>query len=165
MLHKEVLDALNKQIQQELTAGYGYLVVSAYFELELLKGFAAYFRKQADEERDHAMRFLTYVQDRNARPSFGAVEPPKTQFSSPLEAVRFALESERKNTASIHALHALAGSHHDLATQSELQWFINEQVEEEKWAEEFVGLVEKAAGHTGALFMLDHHVGKRVTKE
>ena len=161
MLSKEVLEALNKQVQQELTAEYGYLSLSVWFEKEVLKGFAAFFRQQAAEERTHAMKLLDYAQDRGAVPTLLPVQPPSGQWKNVLEAVTFAREAERKNTAMINSLYETAVKANDLATQNMLQWFINEQVEEEKWAEEYVTMVEKIGASVGSLYMLDHHVSKK----
>lgn len=165
MLKKTILDGLNKQIQQELAASYGYLGMSVWFDQQVLKGFAKYFRKQAEEEREHAMKLLDYVQDRNGEVALGTVESAKTSFGSVLDALKAALEAERSNTASINALYNAAQKEGDLATQNMLQWFINEQVEEEKWAEELVTLGEKLASHGPALFMLDHRVEKLAEKD
>lgn len=165
MLKKEVLAGLNKQIQQELTASYGYLALSLYFDHLVLKGFSAYFRKQMAEEQSHAMKLLEYVQDSNEQVTLGPINPPTATWNTVLDAVKFAREAERNNTATIHALYQTALAAGDLASQNQLQWFIAEQVEEEKWAEEFVALVEKVGAHPGGLYMLDHHVSKRAEKE
>lgn len=165
MLKPQVLAALNKQIQLELTASYDYLAMSTYFDREVLKGLAAYFRKQSDEERDHAMRILDYIQDSNEQPTLGPVNAPRAEFASALDALKHARDTERANTASIHALYNLAVKEGDLPTQTMLQWFIKEQVEEEKWTEEFVLMAEKIGPHPGALFMFDHRVSKLVSKE
>jgi ferritin len=165
MLKKTILDGLNKQIQLEFNASHAYLGMSAWFDQQVLKGFAKYFRKQAGEERTHALKLLDYVLDRNAEVVLGPVDPAKTTFATVLDALKAALEAERNNTASINALLNLAIKENDLATQNVLQWFVNEQVEEEKWAEELVTLAEKLAGHAPALFMLDHRVEKMAEKD
>jgi ferritin len=161
MITPEILELFNKQIQQEFAAEYGYIALSAYFEQELLNGFAAYFRKQAGEEREHAMKLLDHVLDRGGEPSLGTIEAPRQQFSSPLDAVKHAQSMERVNTASIHRLYEKSLAAKDLATQQQLLWFIQQQVEEEKWADELVGQVERVGTH---LFMLDHRVGKRAKR-
>ena len=156
MLTPEILDLLNRQIQQEFRAEYGYIALAAYFDREQLKGFAAYFRKHAGEEREHALKLMDHVLGRGNQPTLAAIEPPRQQFSSTLEAVKHALTAERDNTQSIHRLYEKALAARDVATQQHLLWFIQEQVEEEKWAEELVGQVERVGTH---LFMLDHRVG------
>ena len=160
MLKPNVLAALNKQIQHELTAQHNYLALSVWFDQELLKGFAAYMKKQAGEENTHAMKILDYVQDSNGKVTLMAIDAPKTAFASPLEAVQHARALEKKNTAMIHECCHLAVQEKDLATQQILQWFIEEQVEEEKWTEDFVAMLEKIQGHIGSLFMFDHRVSK-----
>jgi len=164
MLKPQVLAALNKQIQHELTASYTYLGLSVFFEQEVLKGFAAYFRKQAEEERGHAMKILGYVEDSNAKAELAAIPAAKASFKSPLDALKAARDFEKDTTASIIAVYAVAVKENDLATQNMLQWFIKEQVEEEKWTEEFVATGEKLGTHTGAWYMFDHHVSKLVEK-
>jgi ferritin len=166
MLKANVVNALNAQIKQELTAAQGYLAVSVYFARETFDGLAAYMLKQSGEERDHAMRILKYLQDVNATVTLTGLDGPKTEFASPLEALKQVREMERANTASINALYVLAQKEGDLATQNMLQWFINEQVEEEKWAEDFVAIGEKIGGqHPGAWYMFDHRVSKLAGKE
>ena len=160
MLKPNVQAALNKQIQHEMTAQHNYLALSVWFEQELLKGFAAYMKKQSSEENSHAMKILDYVQDANGKVTLGAIDAPKTQFASPLEAVKHARDLEKKNSAMIHECYHLAVQEKDLATQQMLLWFIEEQVEEEKWTEEFVTMLEKIEGHVGSLFMFDHRVSK-----
>jgi ferritin len=162
MLPPDVLEGLNRQIQFELSAEYGYLALSLYFDRELLAGFAKYFRHQAEEEREHAMKLVAHVSDRGGNVILGPIEAPRLQFSNVVDALKHALNMERKNTESIHKLYEKAVAARDYATQNHLQWFIEEQVEEEKWAEELVGLAEKVGTH---LFMLDHRVGKRVNEE
>lgn len=160
-MKKEVLEALNKQIAHELSAEYSYLGLSVWFDQQVLKGFAAYFRKQASEEHAHALKLLEFVQDRGGEVKLESLSAPKTQFSDVVAAVKHAQALEKTNTAAINALYAIAATAGDLATQQHLQWFIEEQVEEEKWADEFVILAEKVAAHPGALYMLDAQAGKR----
>lgn len=165
MLKKEVLESLNKQIGLELQAMHEYLGLAIYFEQELLKGFAAWFHKQTEEEREHAMRLIEYVQDRGGKVKLGAVPAVETHFASPLEAVKGAYAAECRNTAGINNCCAVAAKADDLATQNMLQWFVAEQVEEEKWSGEFVALVEKVSSSVGALYQLDHTIGKAAEKK
>jgi ferritin len=161
----KVLAALNKQIQHELTASYIYLGLAAWFEHELFKGFAAWMRKQVGEERSHAMKLFEYVQDRGGQITLGALEAPKTQFASVLEAFKAALAFEKSTTAAIHAIADLARSENDLATLEFIQWYIKEQVEEEQWAGEYVAMAEKIGDSVGSMYMFDHRVGKAAAAE
>ena len=106
MLKKEVLAALNKQIQHELTAQYSYLALSVWFDQQVLKGFAAYFLKQAGEEHEHAMKLLTYVQDRCGEVKLGAIDAPRQEFATVLDALKHTQGLERGNTAAINAVFA-----------------------------------------------------------
>lgn len=161
MLKSEVLAALNKQIQHELSNYYAYRAMSVWFEQEVLKGFAAHYKTQGDEETGHAERFITHVQDMGGDVVLGAIGAPKMKFASPLDAAKAAQKLERVTTGMINDLYAVAVKANDLATQHALQWFINEQIEEEKTADEIVKLLEKAADSVGAIYQIDHHMGKK----
>jgi len=165
MLKKEVLEALNKQIGLELQAMYEYLGMAIYFEQELLKGFAAWFRKQTGEEQSHAQKLIDYVLDRGGQVKLPAIPAVETRFASPLEAVKGAYAAECRNTAGINSCCAVAEKADDLATQNMLQWFVGEQVEEEKWSSEFVALVEKVGSSVGALYQVDHRIGEMAEKK
>jgi len=165
MLKQSVLEALNKQIQHEFSNSLAYLAAAAYFEDQVYPGFAAYFRKQAGEEHGHAMKIYEHVLDCNAKPTLGAIEASKADFPTPLDALKFVHALERKTTAMIHALYELAVKENDLPTRGMLEWFVKEQVEEEKWTEEFVTTGERVGTHTGAWYMFDHHVSKKAKGE
>lgn len=161
MLPDRVRDALNTQIKSELYSGYIYLSMSAYAEAESLPGFAHWFRKQAEEELAHALRLFDYVNDRGGKVTLMAVEQPPTEFRSPLDLFERALEHERKVTGMIHDLYRTAGEAGDAATQVMLQWFIDEQVEEEKSAGLIVEQLKRAGDHGAALLMLDRALAER----
>ena len=157
--------AINQQIHQELTASHGYLAMCAYFESVNLKGMARWMRKQAGEERNHAMRLFNYLLDRGCRVRFEGIDVPPFDFASPLEAFEAAYESEKKNTRSIHELFALARKVDDYATMVHLQWFITEQVEEEKWCQEYVGLLKMAGSEPSAVLFVDRQIGEAAAVE
>ena len=165
MLSKEVLSGLSKQIQHELSACYNYLALAIWFDQEMLKGLGKYFRKQAGEEQEHALRLLDYVLDRGSSVGLEAIEAPKAKFSSVVDALKHAQGMERGNTAAINNLYRTAVKADDLATQNQLQWFINEQVEEEQWADEFVAIAEKVASDPAGLYLFDHRVAKKAEKQ
>ena len=131
MLSKAVQDAMNEQIKNELFSAYQYLSMVAYCESENLPGFARWMRAQAREELQHAMKFYDFVLERNGRVALQAVDAPLGEFGSPLEVFEKALEHEQKVTAMINNLYGLAARENDYASQTFLQWFVTEQVEEE----------------------------------
>lgn len=162
MLSETIQQALNRQITYEYAASYTYLAMAAYFESLSLTGFAHWFRIQSEEEREHALRFFDYVNDRGGRVMLGAIDEPQNEFASPLDAFERVLAHEQRVTASIHAIYSLAAQENDYATMSMLKWFIDEQVEEEKSAEEIIQHLKLIGNDGGGLLMLDRKLGERV---
>ena len=158
---KKMQDAVNKQINRELYSGYMYLSMAAYFESENLKGFAHWMRKQAGEEKKHAMKFFEFVTERAGRVSLEAIEKPPHSWKSPLGAFEDALVHEQKVTQMIYGLADLAESEKDRASGSMLKWFIDEQVEEENSANEIVQKLKMIGNSGSGLVMLDKELGKR----
>jgi ferritin len=161
MIGKPMQDALNAQIQKEFYSAYLYLAMSAHCESSNFPGTAKWMRVQAQEEVGHGMKFFTYMNDQGARVTLQAIAQPPAEFSSLLDIFQKALAHEREVTKSIHALYALAGKENDYATQAELQWFITEQVEEEKTASQIVEQLKLVGESKATLLMLDVHLGKR----
>jgi ferritin len=160
MLSKKVLAALNDQIQKETASAYLYLSMAAWFEAKNLPGQAAWMVKQAREEMEHAMRIYAHVNDCDGRVVLEAIPKPAAEFKSVVDVWERTLAHEEKVTASIHALVRLATAEGDLPTQAMLQWFVTEQVEEEKTAR---GILEQARllrGSDPATFFFDRHLGK-----
>jgi ferritin len=164
MIKKNVLAALNKQIQHEQSNAHAYLSVSLYFGGLNLHGLEAFMAQQVKDEIEHATRFIEHVTERTGQVELGAIAAPKSMFRSPLEAVKHVRELERHTTETIHRLCELARKESDWALEVALQWFVNEQVEEEQWAEELTALMEQFGENPGQLFMLDHQWGKRMKK-
>jgi ferritin len=161
MIGKTMQDAMNEQINKELFSSYLYLSMAAYFEDKNLPGFANWMRIQADEEREHAMKFYDFILERGGKVQLKAIDAPKMDWSSTLEAVEEVAAHEGKVSASIHALYELALKEKDYPAQVMLQWFIAEQVEEEKNAAELVANVKMIEAHETAVLMLDHRLSKR----
>ncbi len=161
MLNEKVQKAMNEQIKNELYSGYLYLSMSAYFEASNLPGFARWMRLQAEEEQEHALRFFDFVHDRGGRVVLQAIDQPPAEFESPSAVFELTLEHERKVTGLIHGLYALALQEKDYASQVMLQWFIDEQVEEEKNAEQIVAKLKMVGQQGQALAMLDRQLGER----
>jgi ferritin len=161
MMDKAVHDAINAQIKMEFDSAYIYLAMSAHFEDVNLEGFAKWMRLQASEEKEHAMRLFDYLVERGAKVTLKGIADPPAKFGSPREIFQQALEHERKVTKSINDIYALAVEKNDYPSQIMLQWFVNEQVEEESTAEKAVRELEMAGDNTAALLMLDRAYGAR----
>jgi len=161
MISTTLQKTLNEQINKELFSSYLYLSMSAYFENQNLPGFAKWMRVQAEEEYEHAMKFFAHIVDRGGKVELKAIAAPQVEWKSNLEVVKEVLKHEEFVTASINALYDQALAEKDYPAQIMLQWFVNEQVEEEKNAAELVHLVDVMGGSGSSLVMLDVQLGKR----
>jgi ferritin len=161
MIGKAMQDAMNAQINKEFFSSYLYLSMAAYFEDKNLTGFAHWMRLQADEEREHAMKFYNFILDRGGRVQLAALDAPETEWKSNLDVAQQVAEHEAKVTASINDLYELALKEKDYPAQAMLQWFITEQVEEEKSATELVAKLRLIEERGTAVLMLDHRLSKR----
>lgn len=161
MLSKKVQAALNAQINLEMSSFYAYLAMAAHFESAALPGMANWMRIQSEEERVHAMKLFDHMIDRGGQVILAPIAQPKLTFATPVSVFEAALEHEQKVTKAINALYALAQSENDYASQVMLQWFINEQVEEEKSALTAVEQLRMAGKDPSALLMLDQNFGAR----
>ncbi len=157
-----VVEALEKQLTHELYAANCYLAMAYWCSVNDWDGFAKFFHKQAGEEREHAAKMLNHLVDRAVLPRIGALPAPRHEFPALIEVARTALALERTNTAGINAAYAVALEHKDYPSQVMLQWFINEQVEEEAWCAELIDRVA-AANCAGGLAELDRHIVKYLT--
>ena len=162
MLNKKIEQAINKQINAELWSAYLYLSMAAYFEKSNLAGFANWMRIQAQEELTHAMRFYTYIVNRGGRVSFTTIDAPPATWKSPLHVFEETLKHEQLVTSKINALVDLATKEQDHASKNMLQWFVNEQVEEENSADQIVQKLRLIGKDGGGLFMMDRELGQRV---
>lgn len=161
MISKAMEAALNDQIRKELYSAYLYLGMSAHFEGASLPGLAHWMGVQSEEERQHAMKLLRFLQDRGGAVKLLAIDAPPAKWKTPLEVFEKVLEHERAVTDSIHRLYEVAVKENDYAAQVLLQWFITEQVEEEKNAAEIVAQLKMIDAHETPILMLDHQLGKR----
>ena len=161
MISAGVQQAINDQINHEFFAAYSYLSMSAYFESANLPGFAAWMRHQAQEEVTHGMKLFDFINDRGGRVLLQAVDAPPTEFKSPLDVFEHALKHEQKVTLMINHLYEQAAAANDFAAQVALQWFITEQVEEEKTADLIVEQLKMIGNDRPALLMLDREMGAR----
>ena len=162
MISKKMEKALNDQVNAELYSAYLYLSMEAYFRSLNLDGFAAWMRVQTQEEVTHAMKIYDFINERGGRALMSAIDGPQTEWAGPLTAFEAVYEHEQKVTSLINGLVDLAISEKDHATNSFLQWFVNEQVEEEASADDVVQKLKMMQEAPGGMFMLDRELGQRV---
>jgi len=161
MISPRMQDALNEQIRNEFYSSFAYLSMSAHFEHQNLPGFAAWMRVQAGEEHVHAMKIFDHVLDRGGQVKLPAIPQPPVQFDAPVTVFEQALQQERGVTKSIHDLYAMAMETKDYPARVFLDWFVNEQVEEEKTAELIVEQLKMVGDDRPALLLLDRELGQR----
>jgi ferritin len=161
MLSDQMLAALNAQINAEYYSSYLYLSMAGHCRAINLEGFANWLRIQADEEMIHAMKIYDFVLQRNGRVALTAIEGPPTTWESPLAVFEATLIHEQYVTSRINKLVDLAISESDHATNTFLQWFVNEQVEEEANADAVLRKLQLMADAPGGLFLLDQELAKR----
>ncbi len=161
MLKQTMQDAINQQIVREMFSSNLYLSMAAYFSSQSLNGFANWMRIQAQEEMTHALKFFDYLLARNSCPVIGTIESPQNTWKSPLEAFIDAYKHEQQITSWIYKLVELSLEEKDYATNSLLQWFVNEQVEEEDSTSIIVDKLKLIGHNTDGLFMLDNELGTR----
>ena len=160
-LGKNMQDAFNEQIREELASAYIYLAMAAYFEDQNLPGFAHWMVAQSQEEVEHAMKFYGHVNERGGRVLLQAIPEPPAEFVGPLDAFQKALEHERYISSRIIDLYKLAEKEGEYASLTLLQWFVDEQVEEEDSATEIVEMLKRVGEKGHALIMLDRKLAQR----
>jgi ferritin len=158
---KAMQDAINEQIKHELYSSYLYLAMAAYCDSAGFPGFAHWMRAQSGEERGHAMKMYGHLVDRGARVVLKAIDAPPANYASPIDAMEKVQEHERKVTALIQKLYEVALKEKDYAAQNFLQWFVSEQVEEEKNVAQILDQIKVGGKQGPALLMLDHALGAR----
>ncbi len=156
-----VKDVINEQIKHEFYSAYLYLSMAGSFEVANLPGFAHWMYKQSEEEREHAMKLFNYLLDRGEHVQLLPIEQPPNAFRSPLDTFEQALEHEKDITSRIHRLYGLSVQEDDYPAQVMLNWFVAEQVEEEKSASEIVERLRMAGDDDAALLLLDKELGER----
>jgi ferritin len=162
MFSKAVQDAINEQINNELSASYIYLAMSAYCERENFTGCAKWLRLQSQEEYGHAMRLLDFLLARDGAVKLKAIAEPNVQYKSIAAVFEQALKQEQETTGEIDQLYDLSHKEKAFAALVEMQWFITEQVEEEKTAREIVAKFHLCKDDPSALMDLDRELGGRV---
>ncbi len=161
MLKEKVLDALNDQLNYELYSAYIYLAMGAYLEDMNLPGMSNWMKAQAQEEVMHAMKFYDYINNRHARVKLAQIDDPGFEWDSPLDAFETAFKHEQKVSDRIHKLLDLARDESDHPTQSFLQWFVDEQVEEESSVDDIVQKLKLAGTQGPGLLIVDQELAGR----
>lgn len=161
MVSDKMAKALNAQLNFELYSAYIYLAMSAHADNVGLKGFANWFYTQYQEEMLHATKFFQYIMDRSVV-ELETIEKPRKVYKDSLEMFEETLKHEREVTARINSLATLAYEEKDHATGTFLQWFINEQVEEESSVKEILDKLKLAGATSAGLFMINNELGTRV---
>ena len=162
MLDAKVSKLINEQINKELYSAYLYLDFSVYYDEEGLDGYANWYNIQAQEERDHAMLMLQYLQNNSEKVTLEAVAKPDKVCTNIMDPLKFGLEHEQYVTSLIHDIYAAAYDVKDFRTMQFLDWFVKEQLEEEKNAEDMIKKMELFGGDSKGLYMLDTEMAARV---
>lgn len=160
-ISKELIDAINDQINFELYSGYIYLSMATWFEEKNLTGMAHWMEVQADEEYNHAIRFYRHIVERGGRVVMKGIQTPKTDWASPLEVFEDAYHHELTVTERIYKIGEIAERLGDRSTQAMLQWFYNEQTEEEKNTMEIRDILKMVKDSIPALMQINAKLGER----
>ncbi|OPZ71106.1 MAG: Ferritin [bacterium ADurb.Bin478] len=161
MLSKTMEKALNEQINKEMYSSYLYLAMAAHLSEQHLDGFGKFFEIQAQEEWGHAMKIYKHVNERGGRVVLEKIDKPQTTFKDLEEIFTLTLAHEQFITKSINSLVDLAVKEKDHASQIFLDWFVNEQVEEEANMENWLVKIRMSGAKGHVLFILDSHAGER----
>ncbi len=161
MVKDKIQKALNQQINAEFYSSYEYLAMSAYFESINLSGFAQWMRLQSQEEYSHAMKIYEYMLQVDGKINLLKIDPPSGGWKSTLDVFKETYAHEQKVTKAIYTLVELAINEKDYATNNFLQWFVNEQVEEESTALKILERIKLIGDNKSALFLLDREMSQR----
>ncbi len=162
MLDAKVSKLLNEQINKELYSAYLYLDFSVFYEAEGLDGFANWYMIQAQEERDHAMLMLKYLQNNGEKITLDAVSRPDKEPKALIDPLKMGYEHEQYVTSLINDIYAAAYEVKDFRTMQFLDWFVKEQMEEEKTAEDMIKKMELFGNDSKGLYSLDTEFAARV---
>lgn len=162
MISKRLQDAFNEQINREMYSEYLYLSMAAYFDSISLPGCANFMKIQVQEERFHAMKLYDFVNERGGRVELKEIKRPQVDFNSPLEVFEMSYKHEQFVSKSINDLMDIAISENDHATRSFLNWFVDEQVEEEDSMDTIVNKLKLIGGEGHGLLLIDNELGARV---
>ena len=160
-----VVEAINEQINSELSASYSYLAMSAWCERQKFTGAARWLRLQSQEEYMHAMKLFDFILARDQQVVLKPLDQPRQTFSSMLEVFERALTQEQDVSRQIDALYETAFQEKAFAAVAELQWFLTEQVEEEKTGREIVGKLQMIGSDIASVLDMDRELGSRTGVE
>jgi len=160
-MDSKLQDLIQEQIGHEYYSSYLYLQMASYFESVNLEGFSKWMKVQTREEREHGDKMYGFLQDRGVRVILKAIPQPPSGYASAQDVFEKTLEHEQKVTSLINAIADQADKVNDRPTKVFIQWFVTEQVEEEKNATRILELLKKIKPDSGAIFQLDHRLGKR----
>ncbi len=149
-----MVKALNAQVARELQASHNYLAMAVYLEGRSLQYLAAFFHRQAEEERGHAMKLVAYLQEVGQTPTIPALTRPKARYTSIDDVFKTSLRQEQAVTRAIHELVHTAQGKKDYATFQFLQWFVTEQVEEEASFGKLIDVIEMSQN----VLQVEHYV-------
>lgn len=160
-LSESIHKLLNEQVKHELQSSYDYLAMALWFETTPYSGFAKWMYKQSEEEKEHADKFIEYINDRGEAVTLMALEQPKIAFTKPIEAFQASMKREQSVSSQILELYGAAQKEGDFATANFLNWFLSEQVEEEASVQDMLDKLELAGDSTPALLRLDSAAMRR----
>jgi ferritin len=161
MISQSLQDSLNEQIKNEFYSAHVYLSMSSWFDDKGLPGFAKWMRVQYGEELEHGLKIFDFINDRDGRAHVLGFDAPPADWKSPLDVFESSYHHEQKVTAMINNLYKMAQQEPDYATLVLMQWFISEQVEEEKSAKLIVDQLKLAGDSPSAILILDRELGGR----
>jgi ferritin len=164
-MDKKMIEALNDQLNYELYSAYIYFAMAAYFDSANLPGFASWMKMQAQEEMVHVMKFYDYLNNRGAKVILAAVLKPASTFLSAKDVFKKSLAHEKGVTARINKLYELARKVKDTTTEVMLQWFVTEQLEEEKSVSDVIVQLDMVKADSAALLILDRDLAKRAAPQ
>ncbi len=161
-MNEKIAALLNDQINKEFYSAYLYLDIANYYDELDLDGYSNYYMVQAQEERDHALLFMKYMQNNGLKVTLDAIAKPDKEFKSILEPLVIAAEHERYVTALINAIYHEAHEAKDYRTMKFLDWFVNEQMEEEDSADTMINRYKLFGQDPKGLYLLDQEYAGRV---
>jgi len=156
---QRIIDAINEQIGNEFSAMLQYTAIAAHFDSETLPELAAHFQRQAEEEKEHAHRFIRFVTDTGGRVDIPAVAAPVSRFNFAEDAVKLSLEQEKCVTRQVNGLVHMAKEESDYTADTFLQWFVREQLEEVASMEDLLSVVQRAG--EGNLLRVEDYLARK----
>ena len=162
MLNKKIAELINDQVNKEFYSAYLYLDFANFCDDEGLDGFANWYEVQAQEERDHAMMFRNYLKDNGVKVTLEAIAKPDKKLTKVMDALQAGLEHERYVTSLINNIYHEAFAEKDYKTMQFLDWFIKEQLEEEKNADDLIKKMNNFGSDARGLYLLNQELAARV---